>query len=308
VRRFLSWFSVNADTLLALILAILVSILNILGIISSAVVANATVATLAVLAFILLHDRKMQGETKNKIEGLERKIDTRNPIRYLAGSDISAAIAEARRSTDQWFFRGSTATYVRVVVLPDCINRARRAGKEFRARLEILDPVSINACRNYVRLYQSLAEGPDSPEMNWTVKGTQVELYATILAVCWWKNRYESLSIELALTNIASTFRWEAASHYFILTQRGPRFPAMLIEHGDPYYHLFTSELNASFRQARKVQLELCDHTDLSDDPSVEEVRKLLAKLGIDIPASFDDSDVCAIIDKALHDKNPYSD
>jgi hypothetical protein len=307
VKRLLVWAVSNADTLIALLLAILVSALDLAGIISSSIVANATVVTLAVLAFILLHDRKLQGDIREEIEHLRSAINTRNPIRSLTGADISTAIADARAKTDQWIFRGSTATYIRAVVLPECVTRARRAGKEFRVRLEILDPTSTEACRNYVRLYQNLAEGPDSPEYAWTVKGTQLELYATILAACWWKNKYESLSIEIAFTTIASTFRWEASSHYFLLTQRGPRFPAMIIEHGDQYFNLFLAELNASFRQARRLPMELASHTDLSEEPTIEETRALFAKLEIDPPFEFEDTEIAEIIDKAIRSRDPYA-
>jgi hypothetical protein len=309
MKRAFSWAVSNADTLIALGLAVVVSVLGLAGAVSAAVVANATVLTLAVLAFIMLHDRKVQGDTREEVGRLGRKFDEHNPIRILTGMDIGRAIADARRSTEQWFFRGSTATYVRATVIPECIKQARRAGnKEFRARLEMLDPTSTVACENYVRLYQSLADGPGSPEMSWTVKGTRIELYATILAVCWHKRRYDLFTVEIGLTDAASTFRWEASSQYFILTQRGPRFPAMLIEHTDPFYSLLVSELNASFRQARHLQLELAREVYLSDEPTIEEARALFSRLGVEVPADFVGDDISEIIAKALHFENPYKD
>jgi hypothetical protein len=308
MKRVLPWIVSNADTLVALSLAILVSILSLVGAVSTALVANATVVTLAVLAFIMLHDRKLQEDTRGLVGRLEDKFDARNSIRILTGANINHAVTEARRHTEQWFFRGSTATYVRVAIMPECINRARRAGKEFRVRLEILDPTSTVACDSYVRLYRSLAEDPNSPEIAWTVKGTRIELYATIMAACWHKQRYEPLTVEIGLSTVASTFRWEASSQYFLLTQRGPRFPAMLIEREDPFYSLFVSELNASFRQARRVPLELATDVRLSDDPTIEETRVLFSKLGLELPSDLEDEDVSEIVTKALHDENPYND
>jgi hypothetical protein len=265
------------------------------------------VITLAVLAFIMLHDRNLQEETRGLVGRLEEKFDARNPIRILTGASISYAITEARRDTEQWFFRGSTATYVRVAIMPECIIQSRRAGKEFRLRLEILDPTSTVACDNYIRLYRSLAEDSDSPEMAWTVKGTRIELYATIMAACWHKQRYEPLNVEIGLSTVASTFRWEVSSRHFILTQRGPRFPAMLIEREDPFYSLFVSELNASFRQARRVPLELAASVRLSDGPTIEETRAIFSRLDLELPSDLDDEDVSEIVNKALHDENPYN-
>lgn len=307
MRRAVSWFVSNADTMIALILAILVSILSLAGAVSTTWVTNATVATLAVLAFIMLRDRKSQEETKTLVERLEQKFDARNPVRIISGKEISRAIIEARRHTEQWYFKGSTATFVRVVIIPECIREARRGGREFRAKLEILDPTNSSACESYIRLYHSLAESPNSPEMTWTVKGTRIESYATIVAACWHKQRYDPFTIEIALSPVASAFRWEAASQYFMLTQRGPRFPAMLISHTDTLYSLFVSELNASFRQSRKLSIELVRDVRLSNEPTVQEVRALFAKLNIGLD-DISDKDVSEIIAKALHDENPYKE
>jgi len=306
VKRAFLWAVSNADTLVALTIAVLVSILSLAGSVSSAIVENATVATLAVLAFILLHDRKLQEGSREQFKRLEQKFDAQNPIRIVTGQDITRAIIEAQENTEQWFFRGSTATYVRTAILPDCIRRARRAGKEFRARLEILDPTSDEACENYIRLYRSLAEGPGSPEMSWTVKGTRIELYATIVAICWHRQRYEYFTAEIGLSKMASTFRWEASTHCFILTQRGPRFPAMLIEQKEPFYNLLVSELSASFRQARRVPVELAATVKLSDEPTPEEARTLFSAIGVALPSDFSDEDISTIIAEALHAENPY--
>jgi hypothetical protein len=307
VKRLFPWLISNADTMLALIISVLISLLIIAGVVSSTLINGAITATLAVLAFTLLHDRRLQEKSREQIRRLEDKVDIHNPIRYLTGNAINRAILNARSNTDQWLFRGSTATYVRVAVLPDCVKRAHRTGNEFRMRLEILDPTSTIACDNYIQLYRSLAENSQSPEMSWTPKGTMIELYATILAVCWYKQRYKSsFSAEIGLSATASTFRWEASSHYFILTQRGPRFPAMLIGKEEPFYRLLVLELNANFHQARKLNLELADDIKLSDEPTIEETRSLFSQIKIELSADFNDKDVSAIVAKALHDENPY--
>jgi uncharacterized membrane protein YtjA (UPF0391 family) len=307
-RRLFIWILANADALIALVLAVVVSTLGFLGVASTALVAKATVVTLAVLAFVLLQDRRRHMTTLEAITRLDHKVDRRNPVRVLSGRDISRVLAEARRDTDRWFFRGSTATYVRAVTLPECISHARSARRELHIRLEILDPTSNAACQHYVRLHQSFAEGPNSPEQSWTVPGTRVELYATILAACWHAQRYRPLSMQIGLSTVASTFRWELSSGYFILTQRGPRFPAMVIEKSDPYYAFWASELNASFQQARIVPVDIARDIDIADDPTVDEVRAVFATLGLDLRKDeFQDAIVQEIISKALHDSNPYA-
>jgi hypothetical protein len=114
--------------------------------------------------------------------------------------------------------------------------------------------------------------------------------------------------MQIGLSTVASTFRWELSSGYFILTQRGPRFPAMVIEKSDPYYAFWASELNASFQQARIVPVDIARDIDIADDPTVDEVRAVFATLGLDLRKDeFQDAIVQEIISKALHDSNPYA-
>lgn len=308
LKRAFSWIFSNADTLIALIMATAVSILDLVGGASSALVGSATVATLAVVAFILLHDRKLQHQTRKAVERLEGGISAKNPIRELTGTDITQAIVDAYQNSNHWYYRGPTATYVRAAVLPDCMKRARADDTEFRVRLEILDPTSVVACERHVRLYRELAEDIGEIERRRSVKTVQIELYATIVAVCWHKRQYAKFFAEVGLSENVSTFRWEASSNYFILTRRERRFPAILIKDGDPLYPLLSSELEISFRQTRRVPLEEATGAQLSDEPSVLEVRDLLSRINLALPDSFGDDDVLAIIDKALHSKNRYRD
>jgi hypothetical protein len=251
---------------------------------------------------------KPETATATKIEqpkGLEEKLGAQNKIRTVTGEDIIRAFKEEQKKADRWFFRGSTATYVRDVVLPDCIKRARRTGKGFRVRLEILDPSSA-ACESYVRLYQDLAESPSSPVMSWTVEATRIGVYATILAVCWHTQEYEHFTAEIGLSATVSTLRWEATDNLFLWTSRGPEFPAMLVARHEPFYEILLSEMDASFRQAHRVPLELASEVRLSGNPTTGEVRALFSKIGVDLPSDFTEKDILEIITKALDGSNPY--
>lgn len=307
VKRFLLWIVGNADTLVALVLAILVSLLDVTGNASLTVVTNATVVTLGVLAFILLHDRKKNDDTRAEIRKLELKIEERDSIRVLNGQDITRAVLQAQEDTEQWLFRGATATYVRTVVLPKCLEHAKKDRRGFRLRLEILDPRSEQACATYVKLNQDLAADDTGPEREWTVKGKQIELYATILAVCWHMNRSLDFIADVGLTTLVSSLRWEASSRWFIITQREPHFPAFLISRDDPLYGLFLADLNGSFRQAHQLPLKSVSKILVSDEPTVEEARAVLSQLEIGPPEDFTEDDISEIITKALHGTSPYA-
>jgi hypothetical protein len=150
--------------------------------------------------------------------------------------------------------------------------------------------------------------------MFWTVKGTQVELYATILAASWYMQHFHGFEVEIALTKHVSTFRWEGSSNYFIITQRGPRYPAVIIAREQPrygivreqpLYGLFLSELNTSFKQARRLPLEQARATMLSPTPEIDQVKILFEQLNI-APVGFDDRDFADIIAKSQEHRNPY--
>lgn len=306
LKRIFSWATSSADTILALALAVLVSILGLTGNASGSLVANATVATLAVLAFAMLRDRGLHVRTRELVEKLEGNIGARGAIRTLTGQDINQAIVETRRSTEMWLYRGPTATYTRVAVLPECIQRARAVDKEFRVRLEIIDPASDAVCERHIQLYRDFSNKSGEFDMRRAVKGLRMHLYATVVAVFWHKQRYGRFSAEVAFSENTSTFRWEASSEYFMITRRDERFPAMFIGKEDPFYDLLTSELDLSFRQARRLPLEKAAGLKLSNEPTADEVRALLSKVGIELPGDFDDSDIPTIIEMALHGNNLY--
>lgn len=306
MKRFFLWMTTNFDTLIPLTLAVLVSLLDVTGLASDKVVSNATIVTLGVLAFAILHDRRTTDQTRAEIQSLGLKIDERSSIRILTGTDISTAISHAHEDTEQWLFRGAMATYVRSVVLPMCLERAKEAHRGFRLRLEILDPRDERACATYVKLYQDLAADDSGPEHDWTVKGKQIELYATILAVCWHMNRSLDFVAEIGLTSLVSSLRWEASSKWFIITQREPQFPAFMIAREDPLYGLFLAELNGSFRQTHQLPLKPASRILVEDEPTVDEARAVFSELAIDPPESFTDDDIKTVITKALHGDNPY--
>jgi hypothetical protein len=90
------------------------------------------------------------------------------------------------------------------------------------------------------------------------------------------------------------------------MTQDDPSDPALMFAKGSPYYRAYSRELVASFRQARRVDLDKASDLQLSTEPTIEETRKLFSMLELELPRSFTDRDVADVIGKALRAKNPY--
>ncbi|MFD0784030.1 hypothetical protein ACFQZ8_08895 [Micromonospora azadirachtae] len=330
-----SWLKENVEPLVALALAITVSVLGIVDVVSVELVNKAIPLTLAVFAFALLRDRWRRDASDLEVKSTlgassvtlqdvaaqlaqlralnsllvqaQQSLDEVSTVRVLTGPAISEALAEARERTDRWSFRGGTGTYTRVVTLPECVEKARRDRRSLSFRLEILDPSDIDLCEEYARLYRSLSDDPDAQEKGWDGDGTRRELYATILASCWHKEMYGPLSVEVGLSKAISTFRWDLSSRSLIITQRGPRFPAMVIDSGRYYYDCWSTELQTSFEQCRKLPLELARRVPLGVRPQTGDVRRLFDVLGLQLPTEYTDADVSKIVEKALNDRDPYT-
>lgn len=332
--RLTAWIVRNADGVVALVLSALIAILAWVDVAGTNEINGATLLVLAVLAATLLRDRSRAellerevrtavrqalpalaqlperlervAELEEVVAGTRRALDEMSMVRVLSGPEIGHALAEARRNTDRWMFKGGTGTYIRAVTLPECVENARRENRTLFVRLEIVDPTNEELCDMYARFYRSLSTRPDGIGEPWTVDRTRKESFATILAACWYRQRFGLLDIDIGLSSTMTTFRWDMSAHSVIMTQENPSAPALMIERGKYYYDRYSLELLTSLEQARRVPIEQAKTVPLSEEPTVEEVRRLFTALALPLPAAFADRDVADIVSKALRPRNPY--
>jgi hypothetical protein len=321
-----------ADSGLALILALGVGILSLADIVGTNDVNGAILLTLGLVATSSLRNRAREeamdaqirdvlqttadmlarmparlDELESTVEGTRRALTESSYVRVLHGAEVGHALEEARRSAGRWVFKGGTGTFLRAVTLPECVDIARRRKHSLEVQVEILDPTDVKVCATYALFRRSLSDRPDATGEIWTVERTQKEAYATVLAACWYRQHFSFVTIEVGLSATMTTFRWDMTPHRLIITQEDPQFPAMMLEPGKYYYEIYSRELMASLRQARRVPINQLDQMELSDEPTVGETRKLFVDLDLPIPRVFTDRDVAAIVGKALRPKNPYA-
>ncbi|MGH3906789.1 MAG: hypothetical protein ACRDTE_21800 [Pseudonocardiaceae bacterium] len=321
MSRISKWIGKNADGVIALVLAACIAVLAWVDVVGTDQIDNAVLLILAVLSATLLRDRvrsglierelaqvhDIVGQLDKKISGTKTALDAASKIQVLVGEEVSQALADARRDTEVWTFKGGTGTFIRAVVLPECIQQARRDGRPLTVRLEIVDPTNDTACEHYAVFRRSLSDRPDGTGEIWTIDRTRKESLATILAACWYRQRYRLLAVDVGLSPTITTFRWELSSRSLIITQQDPREPALLIKRGWVYYDRYATELLTSLEQSNRLPIEqAAKAVPLSEEPSVEEAQKLFVALNIPLPASFDDRAVSDIIRKAVQAKNPY--
>jgi hypothetical protein len=336
VGRSATWAVKNIDGAIALILAVAVGVLGVLpdevisDKIQSQLISGTTLVILALLATALLRDRLRQAPveeainaTSGALTGLPDRLqrldeletllsDTRRAledmsiVRILGSAhEITQALADGRRGTDRWIFKGGTGTYIRAVTLPECVAAARREKRHLTIRLEIIDPSNEEVCESYAHFRRSLSDRPDGTGELWTTDRVRKESFATVLAAFWHRQRYGLLDIGVGLSPTMTTFRWDLSSHAVIMTVEDPN-RAMTALAGTFYYESCDTELRTSLEQARRVPIDRYKTVQLSDEPTVEEVRVLFDRIDLSLPKSFTDRDVVDITRKSIRAKDPY--
>ncbi|GAA2408355.1 hypothetical protein GCM10010191_16090 [Actinomadura vinacea] len=336
MTRFATWAGKNADAVIALVLAIVAAALG-LGVQlpnEDEITNSAVLAVVGLLATSVLRDRARRTPVENEIrdtlrsssatlDGLSEKVeridsfegvvaDTKRAleetsvVQVIGGAQVAQVLAEARRSTDRWFFKGGTGTYIRAKTLPECVAAARRERRTLLFRMEIIDPANVTVCEDYARHRRSVAEGTDATGEPWTLERTRKEAYATILAACWHKQRFGMLDIDIGLSRTMTTLRYDLSASRVVVTRDDPRGEALVVDSGKFYYGWVSAELQTSLDQARRVPVEQARLAPLDDEPTVEEVRKLFDVIRIELASEYTDRDVIEIIRKALRAKDPY--
>jgi hypothetical protein len=344
VKRAISWLADNADAVIGLTIAVIASVLGVINLVPSYVILNVTVLMLATLSFIALRDRHRQETAARRIEesvatsradvvslfSSLRKVIEPMPdaarlaewqetvtklgtalrhvsmVQVVPGEEIAHLHTMARVKTERWVFKGGTGTYLRAVTLPACVDSARKEHRPIEVQFEIIDPTDRDLCARYAAFRSSLEPGPDGAGEYWTLDRTRKEAFATILAACWHRQHFTPLKISGGLSAVMTTFRTDMSSSHVIITQESGTSPALVAEAGKPHFSAYEQELQSSFDQAKPVQLSLAREVPLSDEPTVDEARRLFTRVGTPLPSTFTDRDVSDIIAKALRPRNPY--
>jgi hypothetical protein len=316
-REIAGYVAEDADSLLALLVALVFALLGPLGFVSQAAINASILGTLAVIAIIMLRDRgNAKSLSQKTMDEFHRVVaETREEVRRIAadsatvqilrGTEVQEAHAKARASTDHWYFKGGTGTYLRAVTLKKCLQDRRRP-MEFR--IEIIDPRDVGACRRYDNFRLTRSPGTNRAGDSWQAGQARLESYATVFAACWYNQHSDFVTIRVGLTRTASTFRYDMSSDRLIITRDDPELPAELIPQQAPLFSAYDRELKTSFDQAEHVDVErVRQKVSLSEHPGPGEVKTLLEALGLIPPEQpLAGGEATVILQKALEAPNPY--
>ncbi|WP_327675076.1 hypothetical protein [Kitasatospora sp. NBC_00458] len=306
----IAWVLRNSDGVVALLGALVVGLLDLFGGgLDDNVVSGATLLVLAAVVYGSLAERRRRVvDIREATTGAREALENLASVRELAGADLEGALERARQDTDRWVFKGGTGTYLRAVTLPECVQEARRRRRALTVKIDIVHPGDEAACAAYARFrgtFGSRADGAHGThDAGWSVERTRKESYATVLAAAWYRQRLDTLEIDVHLSEVAPSLRFDVSASCLIITQDDPGRVSIYVERGRPLYDYYVTELHHYREQA--VKLDLRDTVPLGDDPTADEARRLFEQLRIPLPTAFSDRDVGDIIDRALHAENPY--
>jgi hypothetical protein len=289
MRRFGQWFIANADGALALTIAIAIGLLGVLDVLGTDEVNAAVLLTLALLAATLLRDRRIAARNQTRSAA----------VRLVQAAEADRMSSDAHREAGEWIFKGGTGTHLRTVTLRSCVEAAREANRPVRMQIEIIDPTDAQLCRRYAEYRAGLRTGATRDRAEMTAETTSRNAYATILAVCWYRQRFVLLQPEIGLSRVMTTFRWDIAPTFALMTQEDRNAPAMYFDQGMSHYRAYLRELRMSFEQSHRLDLAPIAELRLSDEPTPEEVRRLFTLLRLGLPVTTTDNDVVDIIRRA---------
>ena len=300
----IAWAVRNADGIVAIVVALVVGLMDVLNQnMDDNVVSGATLLVLAALVYGSLTERRRRmADIRAAAAGTSRAIEDLAMVRTLSGAEVALAHERARRATTRWVFKGGTGTYLRAVTLPECVLEAQRQRRSLSMKIDIINPADEQVCAAYARFRSTFGPGPGDAE--WTVERTRKEAYATVVAASWHRQRLDTLEVDIHLSSVAPALRFDLSDTCLIITQDDPSRVSLYVERDRPLYDYYVTELHQSREQA--VKLDLREAVALADEPTVDEVRRLLDRLGLPLPPSYTDPDVGDIIDKALRAENPY--
>jgi hypothetical protein len=303
----IAWAVRNADGVVAIGVAVVVGLMDILDKdFDDNIVTGSILLVLAALVYGSLTERRRRlADIRGATADTSRAIEDLSMVRTLAGPEVALAHEQARRSTARWVFKGGTGTYLRAVTLPECVLEAQRQRRSLSMKIDIVNPADDRVCAAYARFRRTFGHRQEGGAFTeWTTERTRKESFATVVAAAWHRQRLDTLEIDVHLSSVAPTLRFDLSDSCLIITQDDPRRVSLYVARERPLYDYYVTELHQSREQA--VKLDLREATPLSDEPTVDEVRRLLDRLGLPLPASFTDRDVGDIIDKALRAEDPY--
>jgi hypothetical protein len=267
------------DGLVSLVAALALAVLSVLDVLPEDQVPTATLGVLALVCFTMVRDNADREAMSRLVETLSSRVTHLSGV-IAAGDDrvhrlIQELTTTVRRTNELyevpreavglsyidvlkrtliWKYKGGTGTILRAETLPRLVLSAAPGLR--RVWVEIIDPRNLRACTVYstFRHYLLRHDSIDDSE-NWSLRRVRIESYAAVVAALWYESNYDNMTVELALSSTASTFRLDMTCDFVMVTNEHSESPALRTDEGGDLYTCYAEDLRLSFEQARQVDL-----------------------------------------------------
>ena len=219
-------------------------------------------------------------------------------------ADRNMELRAAARETSGWRHRSATGALLRSCVLPELARASRDGRRSINLRIELLDPSSELACREY----QDWTGSPSVPDAR---RLLEIEIYATILAVCLERKRNRKLHPRIRFSTFFTARQLDLSDDWLILTEPGPAEQAAIrVSTREQLYRRYEREFEDGWDQAKPTDLKLqaVDWSPLYDGEFIPRYNILNLYRELDLPTpEFTDGDLYAIVER-LNGDGAYGD
>ena len=212
----------------------------------------------------------------------------------LPVGDRNKQLRTAARETNSWRHRSATGALLRSCVLPELARASRDTRRSIGLRVMLLDPANEVACWRYRDWagFDSVAEAR---------RGLEVEVYATILAVCIERKRSRKLHPHIRFSGTFAPDQLDLADDRPILAEPGHAEQAITASLREQLYQRCEREFEAGWAKAKPTELKLqaVDWSPLYDGEFIPRYNILNLYRELDLPTpEFTDGDLAAIVER----------
>jgi len=219
-------------------------------------------------------------------------------------ADRNVELRAAARETSGWRHRSATGALLRSCVLPELARASRESRRSINLRVELLDPASEAACREY-REWTGSGSVPDARRL------LEIEIYATVLAVCVERKRNRKLHPRIRFSQYFTARQLDLSDEWLVVTESGHAEQAAIrVSTREQLYRRYEREFEDGWDQAKPTDLKLqaVDWSPLYDGEFIPRYNILNLFRELDLPPpEFTDGDLFAIVER-LNGDGTYGD
>lgn len=209
-------------------------------------------------------------------------------------ADHRGELRGAARETSRWRHRSATGAELRSCVLPELSAAALASRRTVRLQVQLLDPGDESAWRRY----QDWARPGVDPDAQ---RQLQIEIYATVLAVCLQRKANRRLLPRIRFSAFAAARQLDLTDDQLFLTEPGRPERAVPASLREQSYERYEREFDDGWSQAKPTDLKLqaVDWSPLDDGGSIAryKILNLFRELALPTPA-FTGGELDAIVER----------